>query len=143
MTLKYLLNSISVAAINQKCINYSAAGSDLYQLNTLRVDEYPILFTTPNGDHIVEENTTTFSLSLFYFDRLTSDNINDIDIYSAAIEQLKNFVMVIEHLDGVLKVNDGYRITNFSDTESFDDRVCGAYAEIQVVTDNKWKCPIE
>lgn len=143
MTLKYLLNSIANAAIQEKIINYAAAGSDLYALNTLRVDSYPVLFITPNGDHIVDDNTTTFSISLLYFDRLTEDSINDIDIYSAAIEELKNFVLVIEHLAGVLKVEDGYRITNFNDTESFDDRIAGAYAEIRVVTDNEWKCPIE
>lgn len=143
MTLKYLLNTISTTAINQKVINYSAAGSDIYQLNALRVDSYPVLFTSPTGNHIVNENTTTYELTLYYLDRLTEDNINDIDIQSVAIEQLKNMVKHIATFDGVVSVSEEYNITNFIETEAFDDRLGGAFCTIQIEVLNSFICPEE
>ena len=143
MTLKNLTDNIAIAAKNEKIINYSAAGTSLYQLNPKAIDAYPVLFQSPTGEHLVTDNYTTYELTLYYLDRLTDDNINDIDIYSAAIEELKNLVRKIETIDGVFKVEDGYRITNFADTESFDDRLAGAYTTIQVVTINNWICAVD
>lgn len=143
MTLKYLLNIISRRAINQKCINYASAGSDIYQLNALRVDSYPVLYVSPTGNHMVSENTTTYELTLYYLDRLTEDNINDIDIQSAAIEQLKNIVLTIGEIDGVVRVSESYSITNFIETEAFSDRLAGAYCTIQVEVLNNFVCPDE
>ena len=140
MTLKNLIDRIAKLAIDQKCIQYSAAGTSIYQLNPKQVDAYPVLFQSPTGDHIVTENTTTYEITLYYLDRLTEDSINDIVIYSASIEQMKNIVRGIELLDGVLKVVDGYTITNFADTESFDDRLAGAYTTIQIVVENNDIC---
>lgn len=143
MTLKTLLNSIADLAINEKIIQYSVAGTSLYQLNPKQIDAYPVLFQSPTGEHLVTENYTTYTITLYYFDRLTEDSINDIDIYSAAIEELKNLVRKIENLEGIQKVVDGYRITNFADTESFDDRLCGAYTTIEIVTVNNYICPVD
>lgn len=143
MTLKNLLVSISQLAINEKIINSALGGTSLYTINPKNIEGYPVLFSSPTGNHTVEQYTTTYSLSLFYFDRLSEGDENDIDIYSAAVEQLKNLILKIEKLDGVVKVRDGYTITNFNDTESFDDRLCGAYASIDVVTNNAYTCPDE
>lgn len=143
MTLKTLLNSIADLAINEKIIQYSVAGTSLYQLNPKQIDAYPVLFQSPTGEHLVTENYTTYTITLYYFDRLTEDSINDIDIYSASIEELKNLVRKIENLEGIQKVVDGYRITNFADTESFDDRLAGAYTTIEIVTVNNNICPVD
>ena len=143
MTLKNLLEQISQLAINEKIINCSMAGTSLYPINPRELDSYPVLFSSPTGEHRVEEMTTTFEISLFYFDRLLEDSSNDIDIYSASIEELKNLVKKIEGLDGVLKVNDGYNIICFSDTENFNDRLAGCYTQVEIVTDNKWNCPVD
>ena len=140
MTLKNLTDNISILAKNEKIINYSAAGTSIYQLNPKQIDSYPVLFQSPTGEHLVNDNTTTYEITLYYLDRLTEDNINDIDIYSAAIEELKHIVRGIETIDGVLKVADGYRITNFADTESFDDRLAGAFCTIDVTTKNNEVC---
>jgi len=143
MTLKYLLNEISKTAIRQKCINYAAAGSDIYQLNALRVDSYPVLFTSPTGNHTVNENTTTYEVTIYYLDRLTEDNSNDIDIQSTAIEQLKNMVRWIAVFDGVVSVSEEYQITNFIETEAFNDRIAGAYCTIEIEVLNNFTCPDE
>lgn len=143
MTLKYLLNIISRRAINQKCINYASAGSDIYQLNVVRIEDYPVLFTSPTGNHMVSENTTIYELTLYYLDRLTEDNLNDIDIQSVAIEQLKNIVLTIGQIDGVVRVSEAYSITNFIETEAFNDRLAGGYCTIQVEVLNNFVCPDE
>lgn len=140
MTLKNLIDNIARLAINEKIINYSAAGTSIYQLNPKKVDSYPVLFQSPTGEHLVNENTTTYEITLYYLDRLTEDNINDIDIYSAGIEELKHLVRGIQDLDTVLKVDDGYRITNFADTESFDDRLAGAYTTVDITVLNNEIC---
>ena len=140
MTLKNLLINISNLAIREKIINSAMAGTSLYSINPKNIEGYPVLFSSPTGDHLVEEYTTTFNITLFYFDRLSEGDENDIDIYSSAVEQLKSLINKIGDIEGVLKVEDGYSITNFADTESFDDRLCGGYATIDIVTDNKFLC---
>lgn len=140
MTLKSLLDDIAKLAIRQKCIQYSAAGTSLYQLNPKNIDAYPVLFQSPTGDHTINENSITYEISLYYLDRLLEDNSNDIDIYSAAISQLQNIVKGIEEMPQVLKVNEGYTITNFSDVESFDDRLAGAFTSIEIVTEKNNVC---
>ena len=140
MNLKNLIDEIAKLAIYQKCINYSAAGTSIYQLNPKAVKEYPVLFQSPTGQHLVTTNYTTYVITLYYLDRLTEDGINDIDIYSAGVENLKNLVRGIEGIEGVVKVENDYRITNFADTESFDDRLAGAYCTIEVVTLNNEIC---
>lgn len=141
ITLKNLLKGICDVALEQKCVNYSAAGTSLYAtLNGKKIENYPVLFASPTGEHLIEENSVTYAISLFYFDRLLSDSSNDIDIYSAAIEQLKHIVNAIGEIEQVIKVEEGYQITNFSDTESFDDRIAGAYTEIQIVVQNNEIC---
>lgn len=143
MTLKNLLVNISQLAINEKIINSALAGTSLYSINPKNIEGYPVLFSSPTGEHMVEEYTTTFNITLFYFDRLSNGDENDIDIYSTAVEQLKSLINKIGGIEGVLKVEDGYRITNFADTETFDDRLAGAYASIDIVTDNKFLCDEE
>ena len=143
MTLKNLLINISNLAIREKIINSAMAGTSLYSINPKNIEGYPVLFSSPTGDHLVEEYTTTFNITLFYFDRLSEGDENDIDIYSSAVEQLKSLINKIGDIEGVLKIEDGFRITNFSDSETFDDRLAGAYATIDVVTDNKFLCDEE
>ena len=143
MTLKNLLDNINALAIREKIINYATAGTSLYQLNPKSIDSYPVLFSSPTGQHLVTDNYTTYQISLYFFDRLLEDNTNDIDIFSTAIEELKNLVRKIETLPNVYKVEDGYRIQNFSDTESFNDRLAGAWCTVDIVTINCETCPVD
>ena len=140
MTLKQLIDKISDLALSQKCIHYTAAGTSIYQINPKTIKDYPILFQSPTGEHTVEDNTTTFEITLYYLDRLLEDNSNDIIVYSAAIEQLKNLARGIETIDNVLKVGDGYTITNVADTESFNDRLAGAYTTVEITVKNNETC---
>lgn len=143
MTLKFLLEKISKLAIDERIINSAMAGSSIAQVNPKTVDSYPLLFSAPTGQHLVSENYTTYEISLFYLDRLLDDNSNDIDIYSASIEELKNLVRKIETIEGVYKVGDDWRVQNYSDTESFNDRLAGSFCTIDIVTVNNCVCPVD
>ncbi len=143
MDLKTLLNEIARTAIEQKCINYSAAGADIYQLNVKKIDGYPVLFISPTGNHGVSQNSTSFQLTLYYFDRLAEDDVNDTDILSAAVEQLKNIVRHIVDIEEVIYVSETYSITNFIETQAFNDRIAGAYTTINVEVVNNTICAVD
>ena len=132
MNLKQLLLSIGELGIRQKLINYSAAGTSLSQINPLSIDFYPLLFQSPTGSHRVKENTTIYEITLYYVDRLLEDNSNDIEIFSSAIENLKNLVRGISFIDGVVDVKTDYIIRNFAETERMNDRLAGAYLNVQI-----------
>ena len=79
MTLKQLLKELGEMAKSQQLVNYSAAGASLAEINPMDIDFYPLFYTIPSGTHQVLENTTRFSLVLYYIDRLLEDNSNTID----------------------------------------------------------------
>ena len=140
MTLKQLITYIGDMAINEKLVNYSASAGSIAELNPLTIDLYPVLFITPSGDHYITDNTTVFTLTLTYIDRLLEDSSNDIDIYSTSIEELKNIIRGIRLIDGVLDVEEEYVIRNFTNTEALNDRVSGSYATIRIRVDNQTVC---
>lgn len=143
MTLKQLLKEIGELAINQKCCNYSAAGTSLSEINPIQVDYYPVLFTSPTGNHRVKENTTEYEITLYWMERLLEDSSNDIDIFSTAIEQLKNIIIGIRSINGVVGVDFNYNIRNFADTEKMNDRVAGGYCTVQIEAVNETLCFVE
>lgn len=140
MTLKILLKEIGEMGKAQKLINFSAAGTSLDQINGMEINWYPLLFSSPTGTHTVAENTTTFDITLYYIDRLLTDYSNDIDIFSSAIENLKNLINGIKELPGVLDVTDDYTIRNFANTEKMNDSLAGAYAQVRIKVVNDTIC---
>lgn len=142
MTLERLLLEIGNIGINDKLINYAAAGSSIYSLNAMTIRNYPILYVSPTGTHTVTENLTTYALTLFYIDRLVEDSTNDVDIHSAGIEVLKNIIRKIDFLEGVVDVDNTYSIQLFTETEKMSDRCNGAFAQINVTIQNETICGI-
>ena len=132
MTLKQLLTNIGELGKAQQLINFSAAGTSLAQINPLDVAWYPLLFLSPTGTHIVTENTTKFSITLYYVDRLLEDYSNDIDIFSSSVSNLENLITGIKLIPGVVGVEDNYSIRNFANPEKMNDSLAGAYAEVQI-----------
>lgn len=137
MTLFTLCKEIGEMAKAQRLVNFSAAGSSLGEINPLSVDWYPMFYIIPAGTHTVMNNTTKFSLTFYYIDRLLEDNSNTIDIFSSSIENLKNIINGTKQIEGVVDVDDSYSVRNFM-PEKMNDRLAGAYAEIRVsvVNDN-------
>lgn len=143
MTLENLLYRIAQYGINKKLIKYSAAGSSLYQLNTATIKKYPVLFTSPSGSHTVNTDLTRFTLTLFYLDRLEFDNSNDIEIFSVAVEALKDIIRGLSNIEGIIAVSEEYAITNFTETERLNDKLAGAYTTIEIVVSNDFICEQE
>lgn len=143
MTLQSLCTAISELAKQQRVINFSAAGTDIYSLNTQTIKDYPCLYVAPTGAQRVEENVTHYRIVLTYFDRLLQDSSNELDIVSVGIEQVKNLVRWIKDLGGVVDVDWDYNIIPFTDVENFNDRLNGVYTEIVVTCLNETICAIE
>lgn len=142
MTLQGLLTALGNIAINDRMVSWAGAGSSVYSINDLTIRDYPIFFASPTGTHRVEENWTTYQLTLFFIDRLLEDNSNDMDIQSTAIEVLKNLIKKAAQQDGIVSVGDEYTITLFVDTEKFKDRCSGAYATVEFSIENDSTCVI-
>ena len=140
MTLKQLLKAIGEMGYAQRLINYSIAGTSLDQVNGMEITWYPLLFSSPTATRQVMEKTTTFDITLYYIDRLLTDYSNDIDVFSSAIENLKNLINGIKDIPGVLEVMDSYTIRNFTNTEKMNDSLAGAYAQIKIKVANDDLC---
>lgn len=140
MTLQNLLTKISQLAINQELVNCAQAGTDIYNLNVGTIEAYPVLFSSPTGSHRVGENTTVYTITVYYIDRLLSDSSNDLDIISIGIEQLKNLIRGIEEIEGVVNVEREYNIVSFTETERLSDKCAGDYATIEVEVLNDFIC---
>lgn len=131
MNLKTLLGNIGIMAKSQKLVNFSAAGASLAEINPLEVAWYPMFYAIPAGTHTINENTITFSLTLYYIDRLLEDNSNEVDIFSYSIENLRNIIIGIKGLPGVVNVDSTYTMNNFM-PEKLNDRLCGSYANVKI-----------
>lgn len=144
MTLNSLLNSIGLIGINDKLVNWAGGGPSVYQAaNALTVKDYPFLFCSPTGTHRVEENWTTYNVTIFYVSRLLEDNSNEMDIQSTAAEVLKNIVKKISHIDGVVAVADEYTINVFIEYEKFTDRCTGAFCQLDISILNDTTCTVD
>lgn len=140
MTLEDLLYKIGETAIKNKIINFSAVGGDIYDLNVENIKDYPVLFAAPTGSHEVRQNTTDYEVTFYFLDRLLSDSVNDVQIFSTAIEQLKLILNMVGNIKGVLDVSDDYDIQNFTETERMNDRVAGAFATVNITVQNTSDC---
>ena len=142
MNLFELCKELGEMAKAQELVNFSAAGSSLAEINPMEVDYYPLFFIIPSGTHTVYENTTRFDLTLYYVERLLEDNTNTIDIFSSAIENLKNILNGARDIPGVVAVDDTYTIRNFM-PEKLNDRLAGAYAQVRITVANETVCFVE
>lgn len=142
MTLQQICKELGEMAKAQELVNFSAAGASLGEINPLQIDWYPLFFIIPSGNHTVMENTTRYDITLYYVDRLLEDNTNTIDIFSSAIENLKNILIGARNIPGVVDVDDTYTIRNFM-PEKLNDRVCGAYAQVRITVLNDSLCFVE
>lgn len=140
MTLKDLQFKISQMAIQDALINASFSTYSIEAVNSETIREYPILITMPTGSHSVAENYTTYTLTLYYLDRLLNDNSNQNDVMSQSVEVLKNMANKIANMNGIVRMDRNYEIVNFVDTEALSDRVAGAYATLKITIKNDTVC---
>lgn len=140
MTLQDILFKISRYAIAEPAVNYVAAGRSLYELNPSTIKDYALVFASPTGNHLWSENLTTYTITLFYVDRLLEDSTNDINIFSGGIEVLKDIIKALQKDDDIVEVGDNITFLNFTETERMSDRLAGAYCDVQITVQNNSTC---
>ena len=141
MTALELGTYIGQLAIGSKYFNWFAEG-DIYDINDKTIRDYPAGLISFTGPHTDTGKFFRYRLSIFYFDRLTSDNSNSSQIYSTGIEVLKNLVNALRHDQYILKVSDEITYTPFSGVEAqvLSDRTCGVYATLELTVKNNTTC---
>lgn len=140
MTLDSLIKTIGQLAINNKLVNWYGGGGSLYEINSLDIKDYALIYVSPTGNHTATANYTEYQLTIFYMDRLMDDNSNDVQIFSTGVEVLKHLVREIGNLNDVLSISNSYTIQNFTETEKMSDRCAGAYATLNVTVMENYSC---
>ena len=128
MTLREIYTAIEGVAQQVPCIK-TTLENDVLRLNEMVSVQYGVFAIVP-GTHSGTDGWMTYSLNLFYIDRLTNDQDNETEIQSHAIEVLRAILMRVN--EEAMPVNDGVRYTAF--TRRFQDLCAGAWAEVSVQT---------
>ena len=131
MTLFEIINKLKSIAINKPNINYVGDG-DVYTLNSLPNIDYSVFFITQN-DHSIYQDTITYSLNLFYIDRISDSEDNILNIQSDGMLQLTNVINTLVFSEDV-DVDGDITFTPF--IQRFADNCAGVYCTVRFIVDN-------
>lgn len=131
MTLFEIINKLKDIAISKPNINYVGDG-DVYTLNSLPNIDYSVFFITQN-DHLIDSDTITYSLNLFYIDRISDSEDNTLNIQSDGMLQLMNVINTLVFTEDV-DVDGEIMFTPF--IQRFADQCCGVYCNVRFVVEN-------
>lgn len=131
MTLFEIINKLKDIAISKPNINYVGDG-DVYVLNSLPNIDYSVFFVTQN-DHSIYQDTVTYSLNLFYIDRISDSEDNTLNIQSDGMLQLTNIINTLVFTEDVDVDGD---ITFVPFIQRFADQCAGVYCTVRFVVDN-------
>lgn len=131
MTLFELINKLKDIAISKPNINYVGDG-DVYTLNSLPNIDYSVFFITQN-DHSIYQDTITYSLNLFYIDRISDSEDNVLNIQSDGMLQLTNIINTLVFSEDV-DVDGDITFTPF--IQRFADQCAGVYCTVRFIVDN-------
>lgn len=125
MTLYELINRLLEIAKGMPNIGYANEG-DIYELNNLPNIDYSVFFVTQDR-HQISENTASYTLNLFYVDRLLDDASNRLIIQSNGIEAITN---IVNKLIATEDVDVVYSMTFTPFYQRFADECSGVFATI-------------
>ena len=131
MTLFEIINKLKNIAISKPNINFVDDG-DVYTLNSLPNIDYSVFFITQN-DHSIYQDTITYSLNLFYIDRISDSEDNVLNIQSDGMLQLTNVINTLVFSEDV-DVDGEITFTPF--IQRFADQCAGVYCTVRFVVDN-------
>ena len=131
MTLFELINKLKDIAISKPNINFVGDG-DVYTLNSLPNIDYSVFFITQN-DHSIYQDTLTYSLNLFYIDRISDSEDNTLNIQSDGMLQLTNIINTLVFSEDV-DVDGEISFTPF--IQRFADQCAGVYCNVRFTVDN-------
>ena len=141
MTLEATQYLITDLALKRNLVNCAMSGPSVYAINPEEIREYPLIFVSPVGTHTIKENTTRYSFTIFYMDRLMEDSSNEDTIGSAGLETLRNLKLQLSKIEVITDIQEEVDIRLFTETERMADRVAGAYMTIWIETLNPSTCP--
>ena len=131
MTLFEIINKLKNIAISKPNINFVDDG-DVYTLNSLPNIDYSVFFITQN-DHSIYQDTITYSLNLFYIDRISDSEDNVLNIQSDGMLQLTNVINTLVFSEDV-DVEGEISFTPF--IQRFSDQCAGVYCTVRFICDN-------
>ena len=131
MTLFEIINKLKDIAISKPNINFVGDG-DVYVLNSLPNIDYSVFFITQN-DHSIYQDTITYSLNLFYIDRISDSEDNVLNIQSDGMLQLTNIINTLVFSEDV-DVDGEISFTPF--IQRFSDQCAGVYCNVRFVVEN-------
>lgn len=119
------MESVALKQPAVKCV----VENDVFRLNALPNAKYGV-FAWTQGPHTedTDGDFRTFSFSLFYVDRLRTDERNQIEVQSVAVDTLRNILKVLTD-DYGLDVGE-YNVTTFN--QRFADVCAGAFAGVRI-----------
>ena len=131
MTLFEIINKLKSIAINKPNINWVGDG-DVYTLNSLPNIDYSVFFITQN-EHSIYQDTLTYSLNLFYIDRISDSEDNTLNIQSDGMLQLTNIINTLVFSEDV-DVDGEISFTPF--IQRFADNCSGVYCNVRFTVEN-------
>jgi hypothetical protein len=131
MTLYELVRKIERIASAQPTVNMIVE-NDIDKLNSVADAQYGI-FAFVQGQHSSRANSdwVTYSLTLYYVDRLTEDGSNLLEVQSVGVQTLDNIVKDLAQSESQVVV-ENYSFQPF--LHSFADNCAGVYMTVSIQT---------
>lgn len=131
MSLYEIINKLLTIAGNKPNIKFVGEG-DIYELNHLPNIDYSVFYITQSNT-TVDNGVTTYSLNLFYVDRIVDEADNHLLVQSNGIDAILNIVneLVLTEdveIEGNIVFNSFY--------QKFKDDCSGVYAKVNIMTGN-------
>ena len=139
MTLLQLIRIMEKVALEQPAVR-NVVENDVFRLNSLPQARYGV-FAWTQGQHAgnPDEPFRTFSFSLFYVDRLTPDQRNQVEVQSVGYDVI---AAVLGRLGDEYGIEVGeWTYTTFN--QRFADECAGGYASVRLQVPVDDLCPGE
>lgn len=129
MTLYELVRKIERIASAQPTINMIVE-NDVDKLNAVASAQYGV-FSFVLGQHSTSANSDwmTYSLTLYYIDRLAEDESNLLEVHSVGVQTLDNIVRSLAQEEPHVSVSN-YTFQPF--LHSFADKCAGVYITVNI-----------
>ena len=129
MTLADVIKRIEGYALAQPAIK-QVVRNDVFRLNSIPDAKYGV-FAFVQGQHEIgiTNSINTYVFTLFYVDRLTEDQSNEIGVQSVGISTLQNILRLI-YEDGDLSITGRGTVNTFN--QRFNDLCAGAFVQIRI-----------
>ena len=134
MTFAQFVERLKAVALSQPSVR-TVVENDVFRLNAQPSVEYGV-FAFTQGQHNANLDTgvTTYTMTLFYVDRLTEDASNEVEVQSVGMDTLRNIIATLADEFGIT----AWTINTFN--QRFTDLCAGAFATVAVSIPFDYNC---